>query len=101
MKCGYKYISTYRNSENKILNASYLLPENMKEFKYIDIYDMHSIWTEISYKFLFKDKQKKKKKKKIRIICDINCGSKYISTYRYSEREVLNVSYLPPDNIKD
>ena len=39
--------------------------------------------------------------KNIRILCDINCGSKNIKTYRHSESKVLNVSYLPPDNITD
>ena len=35
------------------------------------------------------------------MLCEINCGSKNIKTYRHSESKVLNVSYLLPDNIKD
>ena len=37
----------------------------------------------------------------MRIICDINCESKYLSPYTHSESKVLNVSYLLPDNIID
>ena len=35
----------------------------------------------------------------IRILCDINRGSKHIKSYRHSESKVLNVSFLLPDNI--
>ena len=41
------------------------------------------------------------KNKNIRIIYDIDSGSKYISTYIQAESKVLNISYLLPDNIKD
>ena len=79
---------TYRHSENNVSNVPFLLGDNIKDSKYIDIHVMHAIC------ILKTIKQKK------RIICEINCGSKYISTYRHSESKVFNVSYLPPDNIK-
>ena len=44
------------------MNVSYLLPDNIKDSKYIEIHVMDAIWTNISCKFIFQDNQTRIKK---------------------------------------
>ena len=62
LKSGSKCISTYRHSERKVMNVSYLLPDRMKDSKYIEIHVMDAVWINISCKFIFHDNQKRIKK---------------------------------------
>ena len=89
MNCGCKYISTYRHSESKVLNISYLQPDDMKDSKLSEIHIMHAIFLQVPI-------LRQPNNKDIIMVCDVNCGSKYISTYRHPERKILNVSYEPP-----
>ena len=73
------------------MNVFYLLPDNIKDSKYIEIHVMDA---NISCKFIFQDNQRRIK----RIIYDNICGSMYTRTYRHSESKVLKVSDEPPDN---
>ena len=51
--CGSIYTMTYIYLESKVFNVSYLLPDYMKNSKYIEIQLMHAIWTKVSCKFIF------------------------------------------------
>ena len=107
---GSKNINRYTQAESKVLNISYLLPDNIKtpdllRFTWLMQYvsQLHAICQYVSqlHAICLSTSYLKTNKKKKRITYDINFWSSYTSTYRHSENKVFNVSYLPPDNIKD
>ena len=90
---GSKYTRTYRHSESKVLNVSYEPPDNWKRLGNIFISTLCMQYgVQLQVHILRQPNNKE---------YVINCWYKYLSRCRHSETKVFNVSYLPPDNIKD
>ena len=73
---GSKYINTYIHAKSKVLNISYLLPDNIKDSRYIEIHMIHAIWS-VSILHIFKTN----KKKRIYVYKDL-CIQEYIDTQK-------------------